>query len=495
MSNLINIDYIGYITNKNGTAEYKEFAIDDYSYIVDELRSWANLGVVSIPNIRKVYKALFPPKFWWKGYCLDNEYGDVEYRVITNPLDVLNTDFKIEYQERIVKINKEYSALKQQLKQTKKYEHIKFEKDRSRDIKLAEEELTKKYIEKFISAVENSMAAINYELTLLKLKSDPNVVAYSSDQKGWSNFNFLKISDNVGIKVKTNFCYGRSSYFNVTIIYKDIPIVSYSDLVQYYYARAVNIIQCTRSFTRKRESWMPALRFAVDCANKAKKDPQEFIRSYILSGLTILVEELNSLISQPEEWISSLISFKDKTSEEINCYHIDTYGFDSMLINDNEFPTAFIGFKVTDSLKYIEGLRMLSNDFSFLEKYIRIIHELNKEIYNRIESTKAAVDLSLPSFEDEVNKLDVEKNSIKEKLEPHYQKIKILCKGYWKKSDIEKVFMQYRYNTPEYANLNNKLDDCNNKYVRAKVRLNRRVNFSNKLASFLELINNATSND
>ena len=63
------------------------------------------------------------------------------------------------------------------------------------------------------------------------------------------------------------------------------------------------------------------------------------------------------------------------------------------------------------------------------------------------------------------------------------------------KNDIEKVFMQYRYNTPEYANLNNKLDDCNNKYVRAKVRLNRRVKFSNKLASFLELINNATSND
>lgn len=494
MKKIVNIDYIAYISEINGYAEYKEFNIINYSSLISDLSAYIEQEPRTIPQVKSKYKELFPIKFWYQGYCLDNEYDDVEYSVVSDPLKILST-FNLRLQTLKRKIGEDYRELKKELSKKTDFNQDEFNKDLKSELTQAENELREDYISDFIDALEEAKYALNYEMSLIKLKEQDGVVAYSSDQKGWSNFNFLKISDNVGIKVKTNFCYGRSSYFNVTIIYKDIPIVSYSDLVQYYYARAVDIIQCTRSFTRKRESWMPALRFAVDCANKAQKDPQDFIRSYILSGLTILVDELSALISQPEEWISSLISFKDKTSKEINCYHIDTYGFDSMLINDNEFPTAFIGFKVTDSLKYIEGLRMLSNDFPFLDKYIRIIHELNKEIYNRIESTKAAVDLSLPSFEDEVNKLDVEKNSIKEKLEPHYQKIEILCKGYWKKSDIEKVFMQYRYNTPEYANLINKLDDCNNKYVRAKVRLNRRVKFSNKLASFLELINNATSND
>ena len=108
----INVDYIGYITTSNGVAIYKEWAIDDHSCIVDKLKEWVNLCTVSVPIMRALYKDLFPPKFWPKGYCLDNEYGDVVYNVITNPLDVLN-QYNIEHQERLHEINKQYRKFKQ----------------------------------------------------------------------------------------------------------------------------------------------------------------------------------------------------------------------------------------------------------------------------------------------------------------------------------------------------------------------------------------------
>ncbi len=492
MSNLINIDYIGYITNKNGTAEYKEFAIDDYSDIVDELRSWANLGVVSIPNIRKVYKALFPPKFWGKGYCLDNEYGDVEYRVITNPLDILNTDFKIEYQERKVKINKEYSALKQQLVQTKKYEHIKFEKDRSRDIKLAEEELTKKYIEKFISAVENSMAAINYELTLLKLKSDPNVVAYSSDQKGWSNFNFLEISDEVGVKIRTNFCYGRSSYFIVTLVYKGIYIIPYSYLVTYYNARSVDIISGTRSFSRRRSSWKPALEYAVECANLARSNPKEFIRDFIINEVTELVSRLEDLVLKPKEAIEQMIRIKADSNSEIKLNHLNYSGMhlDRMLIEEIELPIAVMAFKVTDSIIYIESLKALSTDFIFLNEYIHKLVKLNKNILKKVEATKDAVDQSLPLYEEQVTNIETEIKRNHRLRQPYIDELNTLSSRVGTKQAKEEIQQDYIHDHPTYQKLLKDKDDLEMLLSSAMNRFKRREAFAQTLGKFIETISN-----
>ena len=485
----INIDYIGYITNRNGIAEYEECEIEDHFEIVDKLKEWESCGIVSVPIARAVYKDLFPHEFWWQGYCMDNEYGDVEYNVITDPLDVLD-QYKIKRRKKVEKIDQEYRELKQELLKEKKYDRIKFENDKSQEIKLADEELTERYVEKFITAVENSMAAINYEMTLHKLKSDPHVVAYSSDQKGWSRFNFLKISDDVGVKVKTNFCYGSSSYFIVTLVYKDINIIPYSYLVTYYNARSVDIIPGTRNFPRRRSSWRPALEYAVDCANLARKNPQKFIREFIMSEVTELVSKLEGLVSNPKEMIGKMVKIKRSDDSEMSLNHLNYsgMGLERMLIDESELPIAVMALKVTDSIRYIESLKALSVDFKFLNKYIKKIVELNISILDQVEATKYSVEQTLAVYEKEVSK--VQRKIIKNDrlCQPYIDELKTLSHRVRSKRIREEMEEDYIREHPNYQKLIADNDDFQMELTNAKARLVRRQAFVRILSEFIDKI-------
>lgn len=403
---LVNIEYIAFISNNNDIAEYNEIEIEDHSSIIREIEAYA-VGNDSVENIYRKWCELCPFEFWWQGYCLDNEYNDAGYTVIMGPNHIVKN-----YRRELVKLyaetNSEYAAKRKRLHNN--YEISKIEKERKDELDSIRNKLSIEYKGILLRVIRNAKRVINYQFTVDKLLQRSNIVAYSSDQKGWSNFRFLQINDDIGIHIKTNFCYGASSYFIVSIIYKGIEILPYSYLVKYYYARSIDIIRGTREFARSRSSWKPALEFAVSCANKAKQYPQEFIRRYILKEVRTLINQLEFLIQNPEQQIIRLKNSPGDKTIELN--HIDRTNLDSMLILDTEFATAYTAMKVTDSLDFINSLKKLSSDFLFIRPYMNRIISINQSILEQVKRLKSNVDESLVKYESEYKLLNTKLKQI-----------------------------------------------------------------------------------
>ena len=397
----VNKDFIAYIYSDRSKAKYCEYDIEDFSYKIEELENFIRSSSRSVYNIKSKYRELFPFKFWWQGYCLENEYNDVEYTVISDPLDVF-VEYEKDLKREIKIINIDYKNLKaEQIKEGKR-DYAALDKKKKKDLENVQKQLIEKYTEIFLEAVEEAKNAINYELTLKKIRDNAKVVAYSSDQKGWSNFNFLKITKDIGIQVKTNFCYGKSSYFIVTINYKDVPIVPYSYIVTYYNARAIDVIRGTKWFPRKRSSWKPALEFAVECAKDAKKNAVKFVNDFLVNELGTLVKMLGELVENPD---CSVPKLKESDSTEVGLGYINGMDIESMLIYKDEMPLAISAIKVTDALSYITSLKKLVVDFEYIAKDIDKILKYNRRIRKNIIGLENKVNITLPVFEKECSNI------------------------------------------------------------------------------------------
>lgn len=484
----INIDFIAYIRSTGKNATYCEFDIEDCSCRINELRDFIEESQRTISDVKLKYRELFPINFWIQGYCLEDEYHDVKYSVISNPLDVLK-NFDKQLDKEINELYSNYRSQKKDLINKGEFDPIKFENDRKNDIKLLKAELTEYYIYLFLKAVKDAQLALNYELTLSKLREIRNVVAYSSDQKGWSNFNFIKINKDLDIRIKTNFCYGQSSYFIVTLVYKNVFIVPYSFLIGYYNARSIDIIKGTKQFPRKRSSWETALKYAIDCANLAKTNPTQFVNDYVLSEIKGLIVGLEKMIDNPESFIPKLR--ENSIDDEINLCHVNNLNLEKMLILDDELTRTIVAIKVTDALEFISSLETLSADFSYLTEYINKLYSYNLKIKEDILLLKDKVEVSLPIYKKEYSKIQSKVNKITKDIEPHKNCIRTLTRNLSYKFAKNQIIDEYIEDHPDYKKLLKKEKSILEEFKSVENKLFRREFFLDKLNGLIRLINNS----
>lgn len=82
-------------------------------------------------------------------------------------------------------------------------------------------------------------------MAISEAESNLNIKIFSHDIVGFNHI-IYDIDDDVKVRVDTNFGYGpTSSYFFLTIKYKDIILIPYSDLVHFYYASMKSLIAHT----------------------------------------------------------------------------------------------------------------------------------------------------------------------------------------------------------------------------------------------------------
>ena len=75
-------------------------------------------------------------------------------------------------------------------------------------------DLQKELKESFYKKAKKYIYASNYQEKTEAIKKDPNIKMYSTDSIGWSEFKY-SINEDITIQIKTNFGYGKSSYFFV----------------------------------------------------------------------------------------------------------------------------------------------------------------------------------------------------------------------------------------------------------------------------------------
>ena len=267
----------------------------------------------------------------------------------------------------------------------------------------------------FVEKATRYIWALEFYRTIDKLKDMPEVKMYSHDMAGWKEFCF-KINEEIQVIINSNFTYGYSSYFTVTIKYKDIIIVPYTHLVEYYHARAIDIIRCTETFFSRRCNWINVMNLVVNASNTAKVSSRSFIHKYILEECKRMIYGLRKIKSDPQSFyrrIASvshheleLIFVSDRSNEEK-----ETYG-----IYPDEVVFAFRCEKISGALHFLDSLNSLAEYIPEINAYIDEIKSMNSELIPQIAQRIVKIEREIENAENKLEELRAEEKEIDNKL-------------------------------------------------------------------------------
>jgi hypothetical protein len=235
---------------------------------------------------------------------------------------------------------------------------------------------------------------------------DKSIIVFSHRMVGWSN-PVYQLTPDFSIEIKTNFGYGRVSYFYTKLKFKNIDITPFSEWVDYEFASYSDIIRYTQSHPLMNEYWEEAMDFSLDACNLSLIDEVKFVEKYIIDECEKMVSGLEELFNK------EVFTFRTRYKRE---YSVDKKG---------HVLVGFRGEKISGALDFISKILEFDN-ITKVKSFIRRIEECNKRIQPilleeakilkiKIESLTKERDELQPKY-DEILKISNEYNSKRNKL-------------------------------------------------------------------------------
>ena len=251
------------------------------------------------------------------------------------------------------------------------------------DEKLTEEEKDKEIIEdkkhlKKIIHERDLPYAIEFSYD--EANGSDSCRAYSHRKRGWAHPIF-SITKDIKVKIDTNFGYGNSSYFYLTLYFKDIAIAPYSNWVVYSNGSLYEIIRHTSGHRLEDESWFDVMTYVRDAVNLYKDDEQAFIETYILGECELLVDGLGKILENK----TNIPYFAQFHSCQKDKYRIEN----SLILNQ------YRGEKITGAIDFIEGIASCSS-FVDTQVYINKIQAFNIKLKPELEFKIQRLEKELP---------------------------------------------------------------------------------------------------
>ena len=406
----INIDYIAVIKENEGILEYCEEGIVQNQTLNEELEKMREDTNLTIWNIWDEYLKRFKTEsdkdfYHYLIAPYDSAFFDGSDYCFQNP-----KFFMMNYQ-------KDYSSYELSLKEN--------------EPKLSEEKIKEK-IETWkknrratlLNKIKYYIYARNYYMKALVLKSDEKVKMYSIGRKGWKEFEY-KVSDDISISVCTNFGYGSSSYFCCKMKYKDLLIVPYSLIVQYYYIFCTEIIYCTRSYYPDKKNWEPLLKFVVESANMAKFEPEKFIKQWLLGEIKKMIEGLELIIKDPEKVFKKFLNDKDNKIEA-GLFGLARNFSERDMTEYKMLPyekiMAFKAEKISEVLFFIDNLEEIKRVSPVVDEYISTIVKLCSMVQFEIKDCITTLYLDIKKANIEMENMEMEIKEIN--ASPYFVRIR-----------------------------------------------------------------------
>ena len=151
----------------------------------------------------------------------------------------------------------------------------------------------------FLYEIAARVDAFHLEEAYQQCKEDPGIIAFSHRGLGWSTWQH-SVSDDLGLTIKTNFGYGKSSYFTITVTYRGMDLIPFSEWVLYRYARLYEIVHCSASYPVSMDSWPKAFEYFAEVNNLAVSDEKAFVKRYVIDECSKLVNGLQDILSGTE---------------------------------------------------------------------------------------------------------------------------------------------------------------------------------------------------
>lgn len=266
--------------------------------------------------------------------------------------------------------------------------------------------------------------ANDYDATIRKNNIMERSIIFSHERRGderhkkyIENSVEHKVNNDISIKVETNFCYGCSSYFHVTVIYKGIALLPYSVWVRYYFAGISELLRCTRSYKCSRDSWHICMAFLENFINSAISNPEDFIRTEVMREVNGLIKGLEEIFLYKEEQFEKEIKVKERPGDE---RYIGIRGTRYATENDveeykiapHEIAMIYKMEKISGALLFLDNLRKIKEIYTEVSDVIDRIIEMNQIILPEVENT-------IPPVENEIRKLNAELNPLNRQLKSY----------------------------------------------------------------------------
>ncbi len=232
--------------------------------------------------------------------------------------------------------------------------------------------------------------AYSIKRTYEKCRRDSEISIFSHRMRGWSNPEF-KISKNLSVEIKSNFGFGRSSYFISVIKFKNFKITPFSHWVVYRFAKFSEIIRYSSIHSVQNESWYDAIEFVRDASNLSLKSEKMFIEKYIIDELDKMLDGLNKILRSQQFY-----GFNERNIH--TKYELRSYD----LVN-------FRAEKISGSLDFIESI-LNFNEITETKSFVDRIERINIE-------TQPILSLELRNARKEIKRLTSEKELIMPILE------------------------------------------------------------------------------
>jgi len=265
------------------------------------------------------------------------------------------------------------------------------------DDELSEQKIKEKVLDDKLSLKHQFLyrdLAYMLELAYDKAKDNSNILAMSHRSHGWGNTPF-KLTKNLEVEFKTNFGYGRKSYFYAKLRFKDIDIIPFSEWVTYKDRTYDEIVKYSQRYTLENQNWKTAMEYVRDAINLSIDDDVEFVEKYIVTECKWLIKGLKGVcnVEKPTDLVLSRI--KEKRAR------IEYKG--KKLSGSLDFIKSIAEYELITSVgNFINDLEQLCEDeiTSLLQEYKDNDNELKKAVDD--------LKIETPKFE----KLQVDSNNI-----------------------------------------------------------------------------------
>lgn len=312
--------------------------------------------------------------------------------------------------------------------------------------------------------------------TYNKLRGDSNNIIYSHRKRGWE-MPAYQIHPDFSIQVKTNFGYGRSSYFYTKINFKGLDIVPFTDWINYQFAELTEIIRYSSKHKLVNESWHEAFAYILKAYNVFLNDETEdkihFIKIYIVEVCDNFVVGLNRILT------ADYVSIKEHKFLNLEKEYVD---FDYEQHSLNEFK----GKKISGALEFIpkmEEFKTVTKVAGFIkdiEKANQTILPILKDEYITINEKLNELYLELDIKEEEVKHFKQKINDIEERK---YYELGLT-------TEIEMQRMKYDLlkTNHDYSREKNKLLEAENKCIKLRGEISRKTKTEVNLLCYIEKI-------
>jgi len=291
---------------------------------------------------------------------------------------------------------------------------------------------------------------------------DKSIIAFSHRIDGWSK-PLYQLTPNFFLEIKTNFGYGRASYFYTKLKYKDIEITPFSEWINYEFAKFSEIVRYTQSHILDNEYWLEAMEFTKDACNLSITNETEFVEKYIIEECEAMVVGLEEIFHKEH------FSFKDRHK---NNYTKDKKG---------HVLVEFRGEKISGALDFIAKILEFEKIAS-IKSFIVRIEQSNRKIQPILDEESKIIKVKL-------NNLNLDK----EQLKPEYERVVEDQKFYSKKRDeLKEQLIKNGTLDPKQVDqikLNNAFND---KYTDYKEFEKEYMDITDKYRVLIEQIQNLT---